>query len=361
MPVSNPLSKQRAKILGVEVCRPFEIERNGVKVRMTEADLAQSCKNLNANFLPSTLALDAGDGHPKGGPAYGEAERYFMKGGVMCADIEGEADVVAEMRRGGRYPHRSMKFSRKEGVDGWYPEHICALGVMPPQIKGLAPIGADQVVLLSEAGDEETLTFFLLDGADRSEEVSMPTPTGTVELSEYNKLQAELNTLKQQNAEKDIKLAETTTALDGMKALEVAMAEVRHESITNKAEKIINGYDNGTNMTGPLKEVLTLCLGASMEGADEITLSEPGLEPRQVALADGIKLIAERLPKEGVPAPARKDGIKLVPNGTDEIKLSERQATLMKAQGYKPGTEAWDKQAERVIQSTREIRLREAS
>lgn len=363
MPTTNPLGKQRAKVIGVEVCLPFEIERDGRKIRMTEADLAKSCGNLNPSFLPSTLALDAGDGHPRGGPAYGEVERYYMKGGAMCADIEGEADVVLEMRRGGRYPHRSMKFSRKEGVDGWYPEHICALGVMPPQIKGLAPIGAEQIIMLSESGTDETVTYFLLDGADRPEEATMaekPQNTESVELAEYNKLKADFESLRAEYAQRDLELSEAKKTAERVEAMEIVLAEQRHRTILQDAKDAIGALDNGTNMTAPLKEALTLTLAASMEGVDEITLSEPGLEPRTLTLAEGIRLIAERLPKDSL-RPG-KGTLKVVsPKDGDEIQLSERQEALLESQGYVRGTDKWNQAVDRVKATTRELLTREAS
>lgn len=353
MPVANPLGKQRAKLMAVEVCRPFEIERNGKKIVMTRADLAQSCANYDPDFLLSTLAPD----HADSGPTPGFAEKYFMDGDRMMAQVEGDAEVVLEMRRGGNYPHRSLKFSRKEGKEGWYPEHIGLLGVKPPQIKGMKYVDASEIVMLSEAGDAETMTFFLLDGAASSEEDSMPTDKATpqtVELAEYEKVTLELAELRK---ERDDAKQEAATAkqqavelAEKQKASEIVLFELRDQSYRDKAEKTIAALDNGQNMTGPTRELLTVMLAAATLGKDEILLSEPGCDPRKLTLAEGVVELAKLLP-DHMERPANRKVAES--QHTDSIKLSEGQIVLMEAEGLRQGTEAWKKREEMILAETR--------
>lgn len=346
------------KVLGVEIARPYKgKDANGNEVEVTAEDLTRTCEIYNREFEECVLVKT----HPKPGDdvdAEGAAERLYMDGDRLLADFEGEADAIYEMRQGGKRPRRSIKLSKKPGVEGWYAEHVALLGSRPAAIKGMAPVKTTQMIALSE-WDSNSIELYLAEPEDNGpEEVKVATkttalaadPTDEMELSELKQQAAKAKQLEVELAEKDKRLA----------ALEDVTAELSEGRNHDRAIREIDALDAG-RMTPAEKQVAVAMLSACYNGKNEIVLAADDGTENKLPLAAAFKEYV-KVAQEARPPLARDQKIKLAENPlAGEITLSEQAEKMLEARGLRRGTPEWDEAVKLRVNATKQILQKEAA
>lgn len=346
--------RNRLKATAVEVARPWKgKDANGNEVEITASMLSQACDNYDPAFEECVLAPD----HKREGSSHGYAERFYMDGDRMLADLEGDADTIYEMRQGGKLSRRSMLFSTREGKEGWYPAHLAPLGAKPPAIKGLAPIKTTQMIALSE-WDGKGIELYLAEPEDGPEEVKVATkttalaadPTDEMELSELKQQAAKAKQLEVELAEKDKRLA----------ALEDVTAELSEGRNNDRAIREIDALDAG-RMTPAEKQVAVAMLSACYNGKNEIVLAADDGTENKLPLAAAFKEYV-KVAQEARPPLAKDQRIKLAENPlAGEITLSEKAHEMIQARGFRPGTKEYDDQVKLRVEAHKQIMQKEAA
>jgi hypothetical protein len=227
-------------------------DASGVRVTITATDLAASAAAYDPSIRPAPLVI----GHPKlEDPAYGWVGKVEATGDKLRVIPERVEAAFAQLVNDGRYSQVSACFWRPEAsgnpVPGtWYLKHVGFLGAHPPAVEGLPPVqfAAEDGQSVEFGWEERTVVTilrrlrewiigdkgtevadqvipswdldFLTEEAIKPETLAEPaaafaaaatTPTITEETPMSEQDAAELERLRQENQEKDRRLAAFAT------------------------------------------------------------------------------------------------------------------------------------------------------
>lgn len=354
----------------VEILRPGVFDSMKGVVRVTAQDIKDIVKNF-AEFpdVPQILGHDEDSKTLQENlqiktdtPAAGWTKRFFIKAGILFADIEAIPETVARWINAKVYKKVSLGFDKVEGK-GAVARHIGLLGAMPPAVKGLADypevtfasggFPAGEIIILAQGGvtmpqhitREEAITIL--------KDAGMPSSVYAESVSDEEVIAAADAVVKMRDSDRELQgdEDESTAAKVGADIAQKVAEDIPEEvaekvtpEVIEKAAEVVVAEitkevkEPVEEETTEMSEAKSQLAAAKKEVQDAVTALRSEKRERQLSQLDSV---VERLTEDGRLAPAETENFIALATGLLDVEKSP-EIMLAAQDGGKEKLSAFD-------------------